>query len=132
MNVENVNELIDHLKSIDDSEYDQRMYTHECGTPACIAGHSVYLAEGENYDIEYHNDDTNDYENYNYENYNNENYDISYEAADWLDISNEQTAILFRPYPLGKNEEITKLEAIMMLKNFIKTDQVVWRKESEY
>ena len=44
MNVENVNKLIDHLESIDDSEYCQRTFTHDCGTPACIAGHTACVA----------------------------------------------------------------------------------------
>ena len=108
MNVENVKKLIDHMESIDDSEYDQRRYTHECGSPSCIAGHAVRLARGKDYKIE--------------------DCDISYIAGDWLDIPVYHTIEMFKPYSIRRFDETTKQEAINMLKNFLETGEVVWGK----
>jgi hypothetical protein len=37
-------ELIPYLRSLDEPEYDQRELLHPCGTPACLAGHTAFLA----------------------------------------------------------------------------------------
>ena len=43
MNVENIKRLIKHLQK-EEVDYNQKTLHHECGTPACIAGHSAYLS----------------------------------------------------------------------------------------
>ena len=51
MNVENINKLIDHLESIPEIKYDQKRYTHGCGSPACVIGHADSLIRKERPDI---------------------------------------------------------------------------------
>ena len=113
MNIENVNKLIDHLESIEDFEYDQETYTHGCGSPACVGGHAAYLAriEGE---IDIH---------------------LSMEliAQSYLGICNHDRERMFSPDPLNQykrriKQDVTKQDAINMLKNFSETGKVVWEK----
>ena len=118
MNIENVNKLIDHLESIKDSEYDQSIFNHDCGTPACVAGHTVYIAGA--------------WSDYllNNEVGTNCMY-IIYCAAEYLGLSEKEENRMFRAFPFIHDLETTKLEATNMLKNFIKTGEVIWRKENE-
>ena len=118
MNVENVNKLINHLEAIEDSEYDQRRYTFEGGSPACLAGHAVYLAKGKDYKIE------------------DEFLYISLIAGNWLEIDMVTKRKMFHAKPMklsySKTDAPTKRIAINMLKNLIKTGEVVWEKKNEY
>ena len=114
--VENINKLIDHLESIGDSEYDQRRHTFECGSPACIAGHAVYLAKGKVYDVE--------------------DCHISLIAGNWLGIHMVTKQKMFCANPMelnrySKTDAPTTKDAVRMLKNFLETGKVVWRKENE-
>ena len=55
MNQERITELIEHMSKLPDDAYNQKMFAHfefkddnktpnpYCGSPACIAGHAVYL-----------------------------------------------------------------------------------------
>ena len=117
MNIENVNKLIDHLESIHEIEYDQKRYIFECGSPACIAGHAVYLAKGKKYDIE------------------DEDCHISLIAGNWLGINKVAKRKMFHAFYWGHYQTgspPTKQDAINMLKNFLETGEVVWREENEY
>ena len=155
MNVENVTYLIDHLKSIDDSEYDQRRVTHECGTPACIAGHAAYLSG-----VKFINKN----EIYIPEKFRekvkiiscgddlflgkNIYISLSICASIWLEISNDEFHLMFDgdpfeslPYSEDDPEDMgdcfyqfdtpSKENAINMLKNFLETEEVIWRRENE-
>ena len=115
MNVENINKLISHMESIEDREYSQRTYTHDCGTPACIAGHAAHLSPEKTFRMM---------------NKALAGNDIGLVAERWLDVSSYHALIMFKPYPLGRYY-VTKQDAINMLKNLIETGDVVWEKENE-
>ena len=128
MNIENINKLIDHLESIPEVEYNQKWYTHGCGTPACIAGHAAYLSTNKTFrrmnkflvgtEIRTMNKFLAGTE-------------IGVLAKKWLDIPLYKSNGMFEAFPIGTDEEITKQDAINMLKNLIETGEVVWRKENE-
>ena len=113
MNVKNVIKLIDHLESIDDSEYNQRRLTHECGSPACVAGHTAYIA-GVNLLLKSKIGTSS----------------ICDYAAEYLGLSEEDQRMFFA-YPFDYGYITTKREAIIMLRNFLETEEVVWRRENE-
>ena len=113
MNVENVNKLINHLESIEDSEYDQKTYIHDCGTPACITAHAVYLSKEKNLRL------------MNRSLVGNEMFWL---AQIWLDIPLHNEIEMCNPYPIERYKKTKKQEAINMLKNFLETGEVVWEK----
>lgn len=119
MNVENFRLLIDTLKVSD--AYDQSMFSHDCGTPACIAGHAAALAGFDMYhEDENHFVDINDGECY----LDGVRYDVEEVAAEWLEIDHPddiQGMFYSRCYPTT-----TKEEAIAMLEKYIETEEVDW------
>ena len=116
MNIENVTYLIDRLESIDDSEYDQRRITHDCGTPACIAGHAIYTGGA----IHLLDNEVGSNSMY-----------ILDCAAKYLELSEDEKFNIFRAFPFVHGYKTTKQEAVRMLKNFLEIGEVVWRKENE-
>ena len=113
MNVENINKLIDHMESIPEIKYDQGVYTRECSSPMCVMGHADLLIKKENPTIYYGEREV--------------------DTKDWLGISNGLFTQIINGNPFYPDEYVnpTKQEAINMLKNLIKTGEVVWRKENE-
>ena len=89
--------------------FNMHSYTHNCGTPACIAGFAVMLAEKKspNYKIKV------------------ADRQFSHMAGRFLGITIEQTAILFFPRH-KKREEITPAEAAATLRNLAETGEVDW------
>lgn len=45
MNIDKLNELIDHLETLPDDEFDLSEY-HVCGSPSCVAGWAAWLSLG--------------------------------------------------------------------------------------
>ena len=107
MNVKNVNKLIHRLESIKDFEYDQMSFLHKRGCPACVAGHAVILAD-------------------NQENKSAWYFAFVFAARKYLEISSEDSNLMFNCYPFGWDVTPKKQDAINMLKNFLKTGAVVW------
>ena len=104
------------MESIHEVEYDQRVFVHDCGSPACLSGHSHFLMKNENTDNKHYGLCINNGE---FSKNNN-----------WLGISIEQAFTMFTSEPI-EHEDVTKQDAINMLKNFLETGEVVWRKENE-
>ena len=112
MNVENMRKLRD---TIAESEtYDQGRFFHECGTPACLAGHAVMLSKAEAPVLA-------DWKTAPVE------YIVGYAAA-WLGITGGQSISMFAGEPCD-DRSATKREALDMLNRAIKTGEIEWREE---
>ncbi|MGQ7794510.1 hypothetical protein ACUN0C_19065 [Faunimonas sp. B44] len=100
MNVERINQLIERLESAPDEIFDMAEWGKGCGTPACIAGHTVQMfgtwAE-----------------------------DISEQAKDLLGLDWPDAWDLFVPEHKCLTQ-ITKDEAIGTLKRLVQTGEVEW------
>ena len=94
--------------------FDMTDFTHHCGTPACIAGWSIWEFFGrsdENLD----------------ELVQASNKTYSAIACEYLGIPGEQGEILFFPEGFDKPwNEITQQEAARVLRNLAETGQVDW------
>ena len=121
MNVENVNKLIDHMESIHDSEYCQRTFIHACGTPACVAGHTAYIGGAHFVDGDKCVDEKHVFDS--------DHAYIGIFASEYLELSEHETCDMFTSFPILNEFETTKQEAINMLRNFLNTGKVIWRKE---
>ena len=124
MNTENLITLRNHLQT--STTYDQREWFHDCGTPACVAGHAAALALGANnfYDWSAKEEDHLTLVQR-----------IQIEAEDWLELEEREADVMFdsHPYykfPLVTGEPIprkaTKEDAIRMLNWAIDNDEVKW------
>ena len=126
MNVERLKQVRDVIASSPD-QYDQGIFAHECGTPACIAGWaaSLSLKSGETLTwacvatgVRSDRVDT-----------------IPNRAAMWLDLTGDESDDMFDSTPLlvryggwGSHREPTVQEALAMLDHAIETGEVVWRR----
>ena len=113
MKVDNIRKTIESLKA--SNTYDQDKYYHNCGTPACIAGHAAidsnssfkYLVTG----------DVNTDE-------------LVDTACEWFGIkplSYEESELFGRVY-LPDDSSPTKEDAVTMLENWIETGKIDWDK----
>jgi hypothetical protein len=84
--------------------------THDCGTPACIAGWAAWEAVGRK------NGDLYDFD-----------LDIEGKARDFLGISPTKADALFYPYEFKAYGEITPSEAAATLRRLAETGQVDWQ-----
>ena len=108
MNKEAIQKTIDLMEI--STTYDQKEYFHECGTPACVAGHMIVAntkgrPNGYQYD----------------------------KAAEIGGLTDDQARDMFSAHPFGfhtnrKPIRPNKNEAIAMLKRFITIEKVVWRR----
>ena len=105
MNKEKIKKLIGVL---DKSEtYDQSMFSHECGTPACIAGHACAM-EGIELD--------------------KAEEDIWIIAKEILGLTFKQSMYLFQASPYFTRRLVEKWEAIKTLQHLLETGDVVWER----
>ena len=113
MNREKLVQLQDTLRGTD--TYDQVKYFHDCGTPACIAGHAHALFVGEQFPI-FDEDDA--LEN----------------IVSTLGIDTPEAQALFRAHPYrhggpewGIEEYVpTKHDAIAAIQSLLDTGKVTW------
>ena len=124
MNVERLKQVRDVIASSPD-QYDQGIFAHKCGTPACIAGWaaSLSLKPGEKLTwacvatgVQSDRVDT-----------------IPNRAAMWLDLAPHDAVKMFDGAPLWVRkgdgygyDEPTVQEALAMLNHAIETGEVVW------
>ena len=118
----NIEELINYLKELEDEKYNQEFAVHLCGTPSCLAGHACALS--------LHNKDAADFNFRLVPTKLLANYWVTETAQKWLGLDNQQAKILFAADPL-QEQEVTKEDAIRVLKNLIKTNKVQWRSNGE-
>ena len=122
MNSENLKQVRDAIAS-NPAQYDQGIYAHDCGTPACIAGWAAHLSlkpdealrlsiiQGRTRPI-----DT-----------------IHNRAREWLDLPLSDANDMFEPAPVLRKEDArgytkpTLPEALAMLDRAIETGKVVWK-----
>ena len=112
MNKENILELAEHIERLDPEEYDQRVLAHDCGTPACIAGHAAYLLSGMSL------------------------YPSTgiIEAKAWLGLSSIEADCLFDSMPFGAEPGIsapTPQDAAATLRHLAETGEVDWRRAEQ-
>ena len=108
LNVERLKRL---REAVAESEtFEQSIFYHPCGTPACIAGHCIWLAEESPDRREFVRLCS----------------DTRMRAKNWLGLTYIQADTMFDGYPLG-NRRVTKAEALDMLDRAIATGVVVWR-----
>ena len=109
MNTDHILKLAEHIEQLDPSEYDQSQLEHpRCGTPACIAGHAVWLAgwwgrlpTGFGAQIDF--------------------------AKDWLGLSQAERYALFSAHPDGLDDPPTAQDAAATLRHLAETGEVDWR-----
>ena len=124
MNRKNIELLIKKLEYLEkndmDSLYNQSHYTHNCDTPACIAGHAIGLKiagqlEGSD-KINIKEVVVNKGNNY------------TEVAGEWLGLEEYQSDMLFQSDPLG-TYHVTIYDAIETLRHLLKTEEVDWYNE---
>ena len=111
MNKANILKLADHIERLDPEEFNQRVFAHDCGTPACIAGHALALAGRWGGGVEGSTED----------------HPVGL-AAKWLGIDKDTRALLFDSQPRGYATNYpTKEDAVATLRHLAETGDVVWR-----
>lgn len=124
-NIDNLNKVIDFLKHEKDNEekknyfhfdmsiYLDTKYQDVCGTAGCIAGACIVTNRG----LEY-------YQKMPYR-------DVPTEAADWLELTDEEVWALFcGDVETGILRKITKEHAIKVLEHFRDTGEIDWQKDA--
>ena len=108
--------LAKHLEGLETSRvgdgdgYCQGSWTHECGTPACVAGHAAALSRGREWVK------------------GSAPGPISREAARWLELEEEEAAVLFRAIPFRWRSAPTARDAAATVRHMAETGQVEWRR----
>ena len=121
MNLNNINLLIKTLE--DGMVYGKRVHLRmdrfisafgNCGTAACIAGHCALLGRKGEYDLdriwESHHGGVMEY------------------AMEWLNIPFSTAKSMFMEYGNLRYTEITPAIVVKMLKNFVETGIIEWRR----
>ena len=114
MNIENMRKLRDVIA--ESETYDQGRFFHECGTPACLAGHAVILSKADAPVLS-------DWKNAHGEH-------IARCAASWLGITDGQSIGMFAGEPFDgepcDDRSATKRDALAMLDRAIETGRIEW------
>ena len=103
MNIQNLKRLRDVIAETE--TYNQVFVFHECGAPACLAGHAAFLARQD--DVP------------------NSHLQAWGVAEEWLDLTMAQSNAMFASAPLW-NYSTTKEDALAMLDRAIETGEVRW------
>ena len=124
MNTDNIQALIETLES-DHVDFDMDIYEHECGTPACIAGHAAcmnpkYDQVRDQGDWKYRDKETGVL------------VDAEIAASNFMQVPYSDCVTLFRTTGYWVNvhtdqerhEKITLDDAVQLLKNLLKTGEV--------
>ena len=111
MNKANILKLADHIEGLDLEEYDQSVFAHDCGTPACIAGHAVFLAgQWDQASVSR----------------------VARLARRWLGLQRSDaesaSVVLFDSHPLHPDETPSPQEAAATLRHLAETGEVDWRR----
>jgi hypothetical protein len=117
MNKKNIKTLIAFLKKLPDRKFDMESTTKYCGTVGCIAGWSMALRRDIKA-IPAHRSIFNAFQ----------------DAGEWLGLTDKQTRALFNPYNYHSDcapEDLSKAQAINVLKNLMETGRVAWNKKFE-
>ena len=106
---ERIDKLIDHLETLPEEKYNQSFFIHpyhspHCGTPSCIAGHTIALFGRE--------------KNFNVES------DLR-DVGELLGLDKKQSLDLFDEDPI-KHRRVTRADAIWALMSLLKTGEVHW------
>ena len=105
MNRTNILQLANYIEQLEPKEYDQSCFVHDCGTPACIAGHAIDLAGQWSYNA------------------------AVWDAVEWLGLDNDQGHALFDPIPLSPDDkDPTTQDAAATLRHLAETGEVDWSK----
>ena len=127
-NTENLEIVADAIEA--SNTFDQKNYMHVCGSPACIAGHTVVLLDPGF--IEFCNPKLRS-------NFNRSTYSttrdgikrelrISIEASKLLGLTEFGPGLLFDAYPMG-GVFVTNKHAAKVLRNIAETGKVDWNIE---
>ena len=120
MNVEAIKRTRD-LIAKQSSSYDQGMWGHECGTPACIAGFAC-VAHGDRLVLPLIGDMISISEE-------GDEHPVAWRARDLLDLDDFAATRLFNGHPFAGTENRTRAlhqDAIATLDHLIETGEVVW------
>ena len=118
----NKNNVLKLAKVVEKSTtYDQRLYAHVCGTPACIAGHAALLAEPDGQLVA-----PTERCGAHFKFSDGEIGYISETAQTWLGLEEWPAAELFDPHPLGEDEDATSAQAGQVLRHLAETGEVDW------
>ena len=112
--------------------YKQSCFAHRCGTPACIAGFTVWLAAGEPEDM----DLSAHYGRPVREPGGNvtmrvNDVAVQQAAEAILEVDEYEGILMFTPWPYGKEKETPPQAAAEMLEYYAKTGVVRWGREQE-
>ena len=121
MNTKRIRQLAAHLRNLPEEQFAMARFTHDCGSPACIAGHAIALFGDRNLLSR----TVNPIERWPL---------LSREASAVLDIERIQAQVLFAPCaPLanaagrrGTRQYISRFRAADVLDHLADTGQVVW------
>ena len=129
MNIERLQTVRDTIAANAD-QYDQDIYLHPCGSPACIAGWAAHLSlrEGERLTVRgpalgSYVVDENDLMEH-----------VEWRAREWLDLTRNERIDMFYGEPIDYRDDNGMLhsrtstvgEALAMLDNAIKRQKVQW------
>ena len=102
--------------------YDQTIYAHTCGTPACIAGHAALLAAPHGKFVV---TETRSWPRFKFPSGGDIWY-VSDVAQVWLNLNDWWADQLFQPIPLGKAKKVTPAQAGKVLRHLAETGEVDW------
>ena len=123
MNVERIIELANHIEALDHApklcwvesseKFDMSKWNYECGSPACMAGHALWLLDKH---LKNRNHRT-----------------VEAAAAELLELDEDDAEALFTPVErymgIWQLSEIEPKTAAAVLRNFAKTGNVEWNTE---
>lgn len=89
MNIQEIDKTIERIRASE--TFDMSNYEHECGAPACIAGHAIVGAAHKHIHI---------------------HKSVFFKAMKVLDLDSELACDLFIPQGIGPYKDVTKEEAI--------------------
>ena len=111
MNKANVLKLAEHIECLDPEEYDQTQWRHwPCHTPACIAGHAVWLAG------KWHRMEDEEFP------------EVMSCARRWLGLEIPEAEELFDENPMEWGDTPTPQEAAATLRHLAETGEVRWQR----
>ena len=98
----NLKSFIQYFKTLEESDYDQAVARHPCGSPACILGHGQEFFKDE--------------------------VPLKRGLRGCLGITTKQGDDLFHSHPFGLVFEPTLKDAIATLENLLETGNVEWKR----
>ena len=109
MNTERILELADLIEQLPEEKYDQTTWKHDCGSPACIAGWTVFKFHEYPDELEAMPGD-----------------EVTITAKCLLGLDWDTAENLFKANPLGSVFDVTTTEAAACLRHLAETGKVQW------